>query len=220
MMKQILQLTLLGTPRVLLGGQPLTGFATNKAQALLFYLVVTGQPHSRDGLASLLWEGMTDAQAKKNLRTILPDLRRLVGGHLQIERQTMAFDRTSPYWLDVEVLRRDLDLGRLLVDLATRQAAVDLYQGEFLHGFYVHDAPAFEAWVLAQREQLHTLVVNALTVLVNEYAQGSDYAAALAANRRLLMLEPWSEPTHRQQMLLLAQTGERAAALAQYEACR
>jgi hypothetical protein len=56
--------------------------------------------------------------------------------------------------------------------------------------------------------------------LVNEYAQGTDNEAALAANRQLLLLEPWSEQVHRQQMLLLAQTGERAAALAQYESCR
>jgi|GEM_PF-2218821 len=40
-MSEILRLTLLGTPQILLGNQPLTGFATNKAQALLFYLATT-----------------------------------------------------------------------------------------------------------------------------------------------------------------------------------
>lgn len=74
--------------------------------------------------------------------------------------------------------------------------------------------------MLEQREQLHTLVVNALTALVDEHAQATDYQAALAANRRLLGLEPWTEPVHRQQMLLLAQTSDRAAAIAQYEACQ
>jgi len=219
-MSEPLHLALLGSPRVRLGHQPLTDFATNKAQALLFYLAVTGRPHSRDELATLLWDGMADAQAKKNLRTVLPDLRRLLGDHLQIERQTVAFQPMSAYWLDVTVLRRALSLGPKLTDLAERQAAVDLYQGEFLSGFYVQNAPAFDAWVLEQREQLHTLVVNALNVLVDEHIQAADYVAALAANRRLLGLEPWSEPVHRQQMRLLAQTGERAAALAQYEACQ
>jgi|GEM_PF-3093738 len=120
---------------------------------------------------------MTETQAKQNLRTVLPDLRRLVGDHVRIERQTVAFDHTSAYWLDVEVIRHDLEPGRSPADLTTRQAAVDLYQGEFLHGFYVRDAPGFEAWVLEQREQIHALVVNALTVLVGEYAQRGDDAA-------------------------------------------
>jgi len=134
-------------------------------------------------IVALLWGERT--QAKQNLRTVLPDLRRLLGDHVRIERQTVAFDRTSPYWLDVAVLRRDLDPSRSPPDLAhpvgsrfqARQAAVDLYQREFLHGFYVRDAPVFEAWVLEQREQIHALVVNALTVLVGEYAQRGDDAA-------------------------------------------
>lgn len=64
-MTEILRLTLLGSPQIHLSNQPLTDFATNKAQALVFYLAVTGRPHSRDELATLLGDGMTDAQAKK-----------------------------------------------------------------------------------------------------------------------------------------------------------
>jgi WD40 repeat protein/DNA-binding SARP family transcriptional activator len=225
-MSKTLHLTLLGSPHIRLDDQLLTEFATTKAQALLFYLAVTAHsaaqraPHSRDSLAALLWGEMTDTQAKQNLRAVLPDLRRLVGDHLRIERQTVAFDHSSPHWLDVAVLRRGLAPGQTPADLATRQAAVDLYQGEFLSGFYVHNAPAFEIWALEQREQLHVLAVEALFTLVREYMQREAYASALAANRRLLFLEPWSEPAHRQQMLLLDQTGERGAALAQYETCR
>lgn len=226
-MQEILRLSLLGPPQILIDDQPLTGFATNKAQALLFYLAVTARagthgttPHSRDTIATLLWGEMSDAQAKQNLRSVLPNLRRTVGDHLHVDRQTIAFDHTSPYWLDVEVLRSGLRPGQPAADVTVRQALVDLYRGEFLSGFYVHRAPAFEAWVLEQREQLHTLVVDALFSLVQDYTECADYAAALAANRRLLGMEPWSEPVHRQQMVLLARTGKRSAALAQYEACR
>lgn len=222
-----LYLHLLGTPQILLDDQPLTGFATSKAKALLFYLAVTAHtgaaqpiPHSRDTLATLLWSELADTQAKQNLRTVLPDLRRLVGDYVQVDRQSVTFDRTCPHWLDVEELRRGLAPSPAAGTLAGRQAVVDLYQGEFLQDFYVHDAPLFEAWVVEQREQIHTLVVNALTALVSEYAQTGNAVAALAANRRLLRLDPWSEPMHRQQMRLLAQTGDRAAALAQYETCR
>ena len=227
-MTELLRLSLLGTPQILVGERTLSGAASyKKTEALLFYLAVTGYTgaaqtaqHTRDAIAALFWGEQPDAQARQSLRTLLSDLRRLVGDHVQIERQTVAFDRSRPYWLDVEVLRRSLEPDPSSVDRTVRQAAVDLYQGEFLHGFQVRDAPPFETWVVEQREQIHTLVVNALTGLVSEYTQSGDQAAALAANRRLLGLDPWSEPMHRQQMRLLAQTGDRAAALAQYETCR
>lgn len=226
-MTELLRLSLLGTPQILIGDRSLTGLATyKKTEALLFYLALTAHTSdaqttscSRDAVATLLWGELTDAQAKQNLRNVLSDLRRLVGDHVRIDRQTVAFDRTRPYWLDVAHMQRNLEPDPSSVDLGGRQAAVDLYQGELLHGFYVHNAPLFEAWVVEQREHLHTLVVTALTVLVDEYAQQGNAVAALAANRRLLRLDPWSEPTHRRQMLLLAQTGDRAAALAQYDTC-
>jgi WD40 repeat protein/DNA-binding SARP family transcriptional activator len=221
-MPKSLRLTLLGSPRIFSGDQPLPEFATTKAQALLFYLAATAQsaPHSRNSLAALLWGEMTDAQARQNLRAVLPDLRRLVGDHLHIERQTVAFDYNSPHWIDVELLRRGIAPGQTPPDLVTRQAAVDLYQGEFLSGFHVHNAPAFESWVLEQREQLQVLVVETLFALVREYMQRGEFPRALSANRRLLILEPLLESAHQQQMLLLEQTGKRSAALAQYETCR
>ena len=226
-MTEILHLSLLGDPQIMLGDRPLTGFATRKAKALLFYLAVTAcagcdQPilHNRETIATLLWGEMSDGKAKQNLRTVLPNLRRVAGDYLHVDRKTVAFDLTSPHWLDVEVLCRALTPEQSPMDAAARLAAVDLYRGEFLSGFHVHNAPGFDAWVLEQREQMHILVVRALFTLVTEHIQRGDYPTALSANRRLLSLEPWSEPAHRQQMLLLARTGERSAALAQFEICR
>lgn len=232
----MLRLSLLGTPQILMDDQPVAGFTIKKAKALLFYLAVNTHAgtsptpleyanadlvsHSRDTLATLLWSEMVDAKARQNLRTLLPKLRRLVGDYLHIDRQRIAFDTTSPYWLDVERFRNGVADAQKAPDLAERQALVDLYRGDFLSGFHISNAPAFEAWALEQREQLHTLVVETLFSLVRDYTRAAEFGAALAANRRLLLLEPWSEPVHRLQMDLLARTGKRSAALAQYEACR
>lgn len=48
-----LQLILFGSPEVRRHGQPVTGFRTSKAQALLYYLAVTGRSHMRAPLAGL-----------------------------------------------------------------------------------------------------------------------------------------------------------------------
>ncbi|MEJ2211498.1 MAG: hypothetical protein P8129_21025, partial [Anaerolineae bacterium] len=70
-----------------------------KSQAPLCYLVVTGQVHSREKLAGLLWGDKPEANAKVNLRKGLSGLRQLFGDALLVTRQTVAFNRESDYWL-------------------------------------------------------------------------------------------------------------------------
>jgi DNA-binding SARP family transcriptional activator/predicted ATPase len=219
-MSEVLTLRLLGKPQITYAGKPVTGFISAKAQALVFYLAVTARPHTRESLAGLLWGEMPEAQAAKNLRNALSNLRALVGSQLLISRDQVAFDRDSPYWLDAEVFLSALSGDLAKKDLTTLHRAVELYQGDFLEGFYVTDALAFEEWMLARRSLLNGLMVQALHTLVVKHLEREEYAAGIDYAMRLLAIEPWREETHRHLMLLLARSRQRSAALAQYEKCR
>lgn len=216
----MLKLFYLGTPQIQLSTESLADRLTPKAQALFVYLAVTGQSHSRDRLADLLWSEMNNQQARNNLRYLLPDLRNLLDDYLIITSKSISFDRQASYWLDVDLLRTTLAARPNLVETPALQSALDLYQGEFLTGFTVRNAPVFEGWVVQQREELHRLVVQGCYTLAARYWQQAAYQAGLAATRRLLQWEPWHEAGHRLQMQLLAATGQRTAALAQYDLCR
>ena len=87
-------------------------------------------------------------------------------------------------------------------------------------GFYLDGSPAFEQWALLERERLRTLAIAAYQQLVDQAATAGQLEVATAYAQRLLQLDPWHEPTHRQLMRLLAHAGQRSAALAQYETCR
>lgn len=218
---QTLRITLLGTPQIILGETPLPAFSSRKAQALLFYLATTVRTHTRDELASLFWSDMPDAQARKNLRNILPVLRMALGSHIYVTRGTVTLNRCMPYWCDVELFRTALDTGSRRSETALDlQTATALYTGDFLDGFYVREAPIFEEWMLTQREHLRELAINGLQRLADQQIEHGEYQAGLTTTRRLLVLEPWRETAHRQHMLLLACSGQRDAALAQYELCR
>jgi predicted ATPase/DNA-binding SARP family transcriptional activator len=221
-----LQLNMLGGLQIALGGAPLTDFISTKVPALLSYLTVTAQPHSRLELATLLWGNATEANARKSLSMALSNLRRLAAPYLEITRQTIAFNREPPYWLDVaHFCQRAIDAldhqdsapaEELIASLTT---AAELYSGDFLGGFFVRDAPTFEEWALGQREWLRQLALQVFHTLGTLYADQGGHGAAIESTARLLAIEPWQEESHRQLMQLLALSGQRSAALTQYETC-
>src|SRR5262249_51197269 len=98
--------------------------------------------------------------------------------------------------------------------------ATRLYHGPFLEHFFLADSAAFEEWTLVRRETLHRRALEALAHLAGYYEQRGDYEVARQHAARQLELDPWREEAHRQVMRVLALSGERSAALAQYEACR
>ncbi len=82
----VLQIKLLGGFAVHLGDQPVTGFRSAKARALLAYLAAQpDQDHARTTLATLLWGDRPEAAAKTNLRIELSNLNKLLAAHPALE---------------------------------------------------------------------------------------------------------------------------------------
>ncbi|GAB4157085.1 MAG: BTAD domain-containing putative transcriptional regulator [Candidatus Promineifilaceae bacterium] len=213
-----LELSLLGTPLIALDGHPVPDLVSHKAQALLFYLAVTGQSYSRERLAGLLWGDLDEERARGNLRVALTKLRPLLDAHLQVRRYSLAFNRDSSYVLDVA--RFEENLQRPQPTPAQLAEAVELYRGEFLADFNLRDAPLFDEWAVAQRERLHQMALRALYFLAQYHTQQREYQAGIKYLNRLLALEPWLEEAHRELMRLFALTRQRSMALIQYDVCR
>jgi len=215
-----LELSLLGSPRVMLNGTRLRGFITSKAEALLYYLALTERIHARTALAALFWPDVPDSVALKNLRDIIFNLRKLLGDYLLITRQTMGFNYDAPHQIDVVYLRSLLQAPLEEQSVPALQEAIDRYRGELMEGFYLRDAEGFEEWFRAEREQLRTALSHAIHRLVAYYLDERAWREGLQLTQRLLAMESWDEAAHRQQMRLLVGSGQRAAAMAQYERCR
>lgn len=219
-MAESLQLTLLGKPVVSYGDRPVEGFISTKSQALLVYLACTARPHSRDKLAGLLWGDMPDNTAKRNLTKALSNLRKLLDPYIIVERQSIAFNTTAAYQLDVEQFQTLVEAGLAQADVAALRQAVILYQGDFLEGLHVKEALFFEEWLLQQREHLRDLMLRILEALVIYHSDRAEDELGIGYANQLLGMEAWRETTHRHLMLMLTRSGRRNAALAQYETCR
>ncbi|MEZ4681012.1 MAG: bacterial transcriptional activator domain-containing protein [Caldilineaceae bacterium] len=218
-MVEPLTLELLGTPTVQMAGHPLPRLRSAKSYALLYYLAVTRRTQPRTVLAGLFWGDVDEYYARRNLNRTLSDLTQHVGDHLLVDRQSLAFAQEQPYRLDVAMLEAATQRQPTAQTVPELTAAIERYRGDFLEGFYVQDAPEFEQWVLLERARLRVSALQLLDALSRFHAEQTDLTRAMTYTRRILQLEPWREEAHRQLMLLLAQSGQRSAALAQFELC-
>ncbi len=77
---------------------------------------------------------------------------------------------------------------------------MNVYRGTFLEGFSLADSPAFDEWVLVQREETRRWVLEALHRLSTNYEMQEEYVRSIGYAQRALVLEPWDEEAHRQLM--------------------
>jgi predicted ATPase/DNA-binding SARP family transcriptional activator len=231
-----LSIDAVGPLRIKVDGEVITGQAYNKVWALLVYLAIEAdRHHPREALAGLLWPDQPEERARTNLRQALTRLRHAIGDRsatpplLSIQRRTIQFNLESDYRLDVAAF---LDLlsacdnhshrhtETCTVCAQRREEAVGLYRGPFLDNFYIGDSDLFEEWAIRMREHLHQRALGALTDLAAYHERRGNYPQALEYSERVLNLDPWREEAYRQVMRMLALTGQRSAALNQYERCR
>ena len=210
-MPHVIEVELLGPPRVLRDGEPVL-FDTRKAVALLAHLAVTARPRPRDSLADLLWTGTDLAHARGALRRTLSSVRTGVGaGLVHATRDHVRLVRGPGVVVDVEVFRSLRD--------SSPEDAVAMFRGDFMEGFALRDAPGFEDWAGAESEQLRQELVSTLARVTQEREGRGDMLGAVEAARRWLAADPLHEPAHQALIRLYAGAGDRAAALKQYREC-
>jgi len=224
-----LAIRLLGPFEVTLDGEPVTHFETLKACALLAYLAdEASNPHHREALAEMLWPDRPEGAARANLRHTLRALRLAIGDHsteppfLLCSRTAIALNPDSDCWVDSRAFAGSLaDLEQTeFAEPEALEQALGLYRGAFLEDLSLPDSDLFEEWRVLKREQIQRKVLDLLSRSVAGCEHRGEYERALAHAWRKVDLEAWDETARRQVMRLLAHSGRRTEALAQYEACR
>ncbi|HET8840017.1 MAG TPA: AAA family ATPase [Ktedonobacteraceae bacterium] len=223
-----LALYLFGPPRMERDGVAINA-DTRKAIALMAYLAVTRQRHSRDALSALLWPEYDQPHARATLRRTLSALNKaLAGDWLLIERETIALDLYGDVWIDVNEFKTCLEqyythshqqAETCPICMEFLNRAGSLYTDDFMAGFSLQDSSSFDDWQFYQADSLRRDLANALERLVQCYSAQGEFIKAIPHARRLLMLDRLHEPAHRYLMQLYTWSGQRAAAVHQYQEC-
>jgi tetratricopeptide (TPR) repeat protein len=97
--------------------------------------------------------------------------------------------------------------------------AATLYRGDFLSGFTLRDAPAFDDWQFFETETLRRELASVLERLARGHAQSHEFEIAIGYARRWLALDSLHEAAHYQLMQLYVWADQRTTALRQYAEC-
>ena len=176
--------------------------------ALLVFLAVESRRGlvRRDSVAAVFWPELDQSKARAALRQALYVLRSELGEDVIVSRGGDEVGISTALTCDAVLLEQHVERGEF-------EQALALYQGDFLTGFFISDAPEFERWVDEQREQLRRHAVDCAIRL----AEGSPPTDAARYLRRAWQLAPTNEELIRRLMLLLDSIGQRAQAIDAYD---
>lgn len=188
-------------------GAPVSGAAAQRRRLALLAMVEAAGPAgiSRERLVGLFWGEGDEERGKRNLAQAVYALRReldaedLFSGanELRINSAVLGSDRAR--FLDA--LARD----RL-------EEAVELYQGRFLDGFYLDDAPEFDRWMETERARLAHDAAGAMETLASRATLRGDQHESIRWWRALNAAEPHNARAAQGLMRTLAAAGDLTAA--------
>lgn len=180
------------------------------AQALLVYLVLgRGVQHRREKLAGILWPDMPEQNARRNLRHALWQVRKAIGDkYIQADRLSIVFDSDAPCWIDVAAFKGN----RKTYSLDDMIAAVSLYQGKLLPGFY-------ESWIVPERERLQIVYDRHMGSLLEALEAEARWEDVLTWAERWIAEGDSLEPAFRAMMRAYNGLGNQAGVAACYRRC-
>ena len=177
-----------------------------RVMALLALLVGHGSRGiSRDKVLGYLWPESDTEHARNSLKQALFSLRHASSRPLILWSPGLL--RLNPL-LEVDLWSFQSALGK-----GEDLAAVSLYHGPFLDGFYVSGLLEFERWVELERARLAAAHADALKALATRAEAAADWAAAVVWWRRVTESEPFSTPAALGLMRALEAAGDPTAAV-------
>ena len=186
------------------------------AQSLLAYLALNaGITQRREKLASLLWPEATEGNARSYLRQALWRIRKALASdslngqeYLLVSDISVVFDDQSSYWLDATVLlepAEELPVEEIM-------AAIQLYRGELLPGFY-------DEWIVLERDRLQAAYQQKMNLLLERLVTAGRWDDSVQWSEQWIRLDHAPEPAYRALLRAHAGLGNQGMVGVTYQRC-
>jgi DNA-binding SARP family transcriptional activator/Tfp pilus assembly protein PilF len=205
----LFRLQLLGRPSIRAEGVDFVkGVAVQRRRVALLALLALADERgvSRDKILGFLWPESDSEHARNLLNAAVYSLRKALGEEAIVS--------------DAEGLRINNNLvGSDVADFNAAlerddgAAAVALYSGPFLDGFFIADAPEFERWVERERDRLGRLYCGVLEKFAEQSERDGNFDSATEWWKSRAAYDPYDWRVAQRLMKALDASGNTAAAL-------
>jgi DNA-binding SARP family transcriptional activator/tetratricopeptide (TPR) repeat protein len=211
----MLQVYLLGSPKVTWQGRSLA-LPRRQVRAVLYCLAVRPQRIAREKLCFLFWPNIPESLARRHLSHLLSHIRTSLPG-VDLLRSTEMEVGLDPArtWSDTDAFEQLYALG----SIEACQQIEALYRGNFLSGFSLPGCAEFDRWASFEGFLFENRYLSTLARLIDDAVTSEKYPEAIALAQRYLAIDDLAEPIHRRLIELYTLTGNRSAALQQFERC-
>ena len=211
----MLEAYLLGPP-IVLWDKNLLHVPRRQVRALLYCLAAHAQFLPRDKLCFLFWPNINDSLARRHLSHLLSHLRK------SIPSQDLLLVNENEIGLDKKLMWSDTIFFEQLQAKGTAEAfqqSVQLYRGDFLSGFSLPGCSKYEHWASVEGQNFENGYLGALATLIEQAKASGEYHTAIGFSQKYLEVDNLAEGIHRNLIELYNITGNRNAAMQQFERC-
>lgn len=213
-----IEIRALGVSRVTVGDKLIgkSDWGTSIAKELFFLLLEHPQGLFKEKVLEIFWPKKSMDAASKIFNTTYSRLRHIIPNCLNNSNGLYAVRPELYSNYDVaqfeEWIERAQDAKGVTERIEAYQAAVALYQGDFLEECY-------SDWAMGIRTRLRQKYLNALVTLAQLYERHGDVNQAMQYYQTLLEKDRDREEIYRQVMRLQFKQGDRVAAIRTYRRC-
>jgi DNA-binding SARP family transcriptional activator len=209
-----IELRLLGTFSLSIGGAPIPPLRTRKGQWLLALLALRdGRAVDRSWLAGMLWPDSLEEQSLCNLRRALTDLRSALGPAADRicapTPRTLSLDLHDDDTVDLYLFKRLVEIG----ETSALEQATALYSGSLLEGCDEH-------WVHQERLATEISYLTAMENLASRFHDDSRFDDAISLLKKVISIDPLRETARRHLMHSYAAAGNISNAVLAYREFR
>ena len=214
----MIRLQAFGVPALFVDGEALHDglWRQTRRFAVLIYLACAAgnRPHRRDEVIAIFWPESDLSRGRNALRQALHVIREELGS------EVLLSDGSENLWVNPHRFTGDVSAFTVALQKGDWEAALSLYQGDFLEGFFLTGVRNFEFWVDQRRADLKQRAVGAAQNLAQRAEAFRDLEAALHWWRQALQLRPFHEGIICRIICLLAGSGNRGEGRAEFERFR
>lgn len=195
---------LLGVPKIIKDKEEVL-FSYAKINAFFYYMLIE-KTVPRNTIAELLWPEDSEKTARKNLRNVLYHTKKNIHPDIILSPNNRILQ-----------LNQDMDIYIDVEDFINNpEDNLDLYEGEFLKGFYIKDLDDFDRWLNTSRSYYHQTYYSNLYERIDKNIKDGIFDNGERAIQELISMDNLDEKNYRLLMTYYHKIGRSGRAIEIY----